>query len=713
MVTSERENQEIGVEQADIDTIARQYLADLLVSLNLPDSDPRVVEANAIIAILEPLGLPASLRAAVLLYPLARDGEIDSRSLLKGPLAELSELIKGLVQLGRFSLPANWQPGEALATQQSEALRKMLLAVVSDARLVLVRIAEQLYRLRLAKAAPRAEQKRIAVETREIYAALANRLGVWQLKWELEDLSFRYLESDIYKQIAKSLNEKRNEREAFIADVIAQLDAELKRNGVEAEISGRPKHIYSIWRKMQRKGSGLEHLFDIRAVRILVDDVAQCYAALGAVHNLWSYIPGEFDDYIANPKENNYQSLHTAIIGPNGQTVEIQIRTYDMHKHAELGVAAHWRYKEGSVAQAAFDQKIQALRQLLEPSNQDGDLLDQIRDDVFEDRVYAISPKGDVVEMPAEATPLDFAYHVHTMVGHRCRGAKVNGRIVPLTYKVQNGDKIEIITAKEPHPSRDWLSPQLGYLAASRSRTKVRNWFRQRDKDQNRRQGREILEREFSKLNVKDLAAADIAAHMKFKTADAMFVALGAGDITAAGVATAIQNLRQDSPAERLPKRRLKRKQSKASQQVAISGVGDLMCNFARCCRPVPPEPITGYITKGRGVSIHRQDCGNFLGLNAKTPERVIQVDWGSQEDAMYPADLTVAAFDRQGLVRDITAVLADDGVSVESMRTDTDKKSMQAMIELGLSVPGLATLSRVISRLEQLPNVVSVRRKA
>jgi len=383
-----------------------------------------------------------------------------------------------------------------------------------------------------------------------------------------------------------------------------------------------------------------------------------------------------------------------------------------MHHHAELGVAAHWRYKEGGTSTASFDQKIHLLRSLLEPTGHDGDLLEQIRGDIFEDRVYAVSPKGDVVEMPANSTPLDFAYHVHTQVGHRCRGAKVNGRIVPLTYKVQNGDKIEIITGKEPHPSRDWLSPQLGYLAASRSRTKVRNWFRQRDKDQNKRHGREILEREFTKLNTRDLSATDIANQLKFKDGDALYIALGAGDVTAAGVATAIQNLKQASPAERLPRKRNKRKLGKASQQVAVSGVGDLMCNFARCCRPVPPEAITGYITQGRGVTIHRQDCGNFLGLHIKHPERVIEVDWGSQEDAMYPADLTVSAFDRHGLVRDITAVLADDGVSVDGMRTDTDKKTMQAMIDLSLSVPGLATLSRVISRLEQLPNVLSVRRK-
>jgi len=709
MVTSESENRQFAVEQRDSVAAVQHFLTGVAPSADL---EAGVAEGRAIADILEPLGLPAELRAAVMLYPLVRNGVIDGKYLQQSPLANLGDLITGLVQLGRFSLPPDWQPGEALATQQSEALRKMLLAVVSDSRLVLVRIAEQLYRLRLAKTAKPSEQRRIAIETREIYAALANRLGVWQLKWELEDLSFRYLEPEIYKQIAKTLKEKRLEREKFIGQVMTQLAEELQANDIQAEVTGRPKHIYSIWKKMQRKGSGLENIFDIRAVRVMVDDVSQCYAALGVVHNLWSYLPGEFDDYIANPKDNNYQSLHTAIIGPKGQTVEIQIRTYEMHQHSELGVAAHWRYKEGSVAQAAFDQKIQFLRQLLEPSEESGDLLDLIRDDVFEDRVYAVSPKGDVVEMPADATPLDFAYHVHTMVGHRCRGAKVNGRIVPLTYKVKNGDKIEIITGKEAKPSRDWLSPQLGYLAASRSRTKVRSWFRQRDKGQNKRTGREILERELSKLNVRNITSAQIATHMKFTDADAMCVALGAGDITCASVASAIHHLRHDEQEDRLPRRRQARKHGKASDQIAVSGVGDLLCNFARCCRPVPPEPIGGYITQGRGVSIHRQDCGNFLSLNTRQPERVIEVDWGGDDDAMYPADLKLIAYDRQGLLRDVTSVLADDGVSVDNIHLDTDKKHLQAIMELGLSVPGLATLSRVISRLEQLPNVVSVRRK-
>ena len=341
---------------------------------------------------------------------------------------------------------------------------------------------------------------------------------------------------------------------------------------------------------MQRKDAPLEQIFDIRAVRILVEDVAECYAALGIVHNLWAYLPGEFDDYIANPKDNDYQSLHTALIGPEGQTIEVQIRSHDMHRHAELGVAAHWRYKEGGSPKMAFERKIRLLRHLLEPAGNDSDLLDQVRGDVFEDRVYAVSPKGDVVEMPAGATPLDFAYHVHTSVGHRCRGAKVNGRIVPLTYQVQNGDKVEIITAKQEQPSRDWLSPQLGYLVATRSRTKVRNWFRQRDKDQNRRQGREMLDRELSRLNVRDLQVERIARHLKLKDAEALCIALGVGDLSTAAVASAVQHLRRDDPTDVIRKRRQRRSSAGKEGGIAISGVGDLLYNFARCCRPVPPE---------------------------------------------------------------------------------------------------------------------------
>lgn len=704
------DHNDAGHSDGVVDTV-RHYIT------NVPASDGLeacIAEGKAIAEIVGQLGLPEEILAAVYVYPLYRDELLSSKSLENNDLKDISRFVIGLQQLNHFSLPEHWQPGEALAVQQSEALRKMLLAVVSDVRLVLVRIADQLYRLREAKNAVVDVRQAMALESREIYAPLASRLGVWQLKWELEDLSFRYLEPDMYAEIARTLKEKRTERVGFIERFQNILDKELAAEGIRAEISGRPKHIYSIYRKMQRKDRGIDSLYDIRAVRLMVDTVGDCYAALGIVHNLWSYIPGEFDDYIANPKDNDYRSLHTAVVGPEGKTVEIQIRTHDMHRHAELGVAAHWRYKEGGGAPAAFDQKITFLRQLLEPAGDGTDLLDQIRDDFFEDRVYAVSPKGDVVELPARATPLDFAYHVHTQVGHRCRGAKVNGRIVPLTYQVQNGDQIEIITGSQAQPSRDWLSPKLGYLAGARARAKVRNWFRHQDRDQHLRQGREVLDRELSRLNVKDVATETIARQLKHKDTDALCVALGAGDLTSAAIATALQHIRGTELPDRIRPRKA-RKKNDSTGAAAVTGVGDLMCNFARCCRPVPPEAIVGYITQGRGVSIHRQDCGNFLGLNQRHPERIVEIGWGQSDSdsAAYPVDLSVHAFDRSGLIRDITSVLADDLANVINLTSRTDKKSMQVLMDLSIEIKDLPTLSTVISKLEQIPNVVSVRRKA
>jgi len=710
MAATEAQNRSNHDERDDIVARVQSYLG------RLPEKDgvnSAIDEGRQIAEIVAPLGLPRQLLAAVHVYPLYRERLLSIKSLENNELKALSRIVIGLEQLHQFALPKHWRPGEALAVKQSEALRKMLLAVVSDVRLVLVRIAEQLFRLRRAKDAPREVQQSLALEAREIYAALANRLGVWQLKWELEDLAFRYLDPETYADIARALKERRVEREGFLDEVQEALKRELGAQGIVATVSGRPKHIYSIWRKMRRKDRGIESLYDIRAVRILVDDVGACYAALGVVHNLWSYIPGEFDDYIANPKENNYKSLHTAVVGPEGKTVEVQIRSHEMHRHAELGVAAHWRYKEGGGAPAAFDQKIRFLRQLLEPADDGADLLDQIREDFFEDRVYAVSPKGDVIELPAGATPLDFAYHVHTQVGHRCRGAKVNGRIVPLTYTVENGDQIEIITGSQARPSRDWLSPKLGYLAGARARAKVRNWFRHQDRDQHQRQGREILDRELSRLNVKDVPADSIAKQLKHKDTDALCVALGAGDLTSASIATALQNLRGTELPARTRSRRTPRKKDSKADSVAVSGVGDLMCNFARCCRPVPPEPIVGYITQGRGVSIHRQDCGNFLGLNQRSPERIVEINWGQHDSGVYPVDLTLHAFDRNGLIRDISSVLADDHANVINLTSHTDKKSMQVIMDISIEISDLPTLSTAITRLEQLPNVVSVRRKA
>ncbi len=711
MALEDQNSQQKGPETEKLLASVTTFLASR--SANSADS-ALIAEGAAIAEILQSIELPPILRHAAALYPLAREGLLSAEELSAQFGDELATIISGLVQLGRFSLPKDWKPGEALATQQSDALRKMLLAVVSDVRLVLIRIAEQLYRLRIAKNLDEGTLQALALETREIYAPLASRLGVWQLKWELEDLAFRFLQPDTYREIARQLKERRQEREIFIDNIKVELQAELVANDIQANVAGRPKHIYSIWRKMQRKGGGLESIFDIRAVRVLVDDVKQCYTVLGIVHSLWPYLPGEFDDYIANPKENLYQSLHTAIIGPGGQILEVQIRTHEMHRHAELGVAAHWRYKEGGPSAPAYDQKIQLLRQLLEPTDKDTDLLERVREDVFEDRVYAISPKGDVVEMPAGATPLDFAYHVHTQVGHRCRGAKINGRIVPLTYQVKNGDKIEIITAKEPSPSRDWLSPQLGYLVSARSKNKVRSWFRLQDKDQNRRHGREIVEREFARLTIKDLTHAQVAHDLKFQDADELYVALGAGDITAAVIATAVQRLRGTLPDKLIPKKRAKpHSDTDNTADISVRGVGDLMCTFARCCRPVPPEQIAGYITLGRGVSIHRQDCGNFLNLLQKHRERVIEVAWGGENNAVYPVDLGILAYDRQGLLKDISGLIADEDLRVTSLATGSDRPSMQVSIDLTIEVTGLESLARVMSRLEQVSNVISVRRRS
>ncbi len=677
-----------------------------------PERDAAIAEGREIAGIIASLGLPADVLAAVRLCAAYRDGILDEKDIKNKDLQDILQIVSELAQLSRFQLPEDWTPGEALAVQQSDALRKMLLAVVSDVRLVLARIAEQLYRLRRAGSIGADARRALAIETREIYAALASRLGVWHLKWELEDLAFRYLEPDTYASVAHALNERREERERFIEDVRQRLAAELERAGIRADVTGRPKHIYSIWRKMQRKNRELEALHDIRAVRILVDDVRDCYGALGVVHNLWSYLPGEFDDYIAHPKENDYRSLHTAVIGPQGKTLEIQIRSHEMHRQAELGIAAHWRYKEGGGPPAAFDEKIRFLRQLLEPANDDSDLLDQIRDEVFEDRVYAVSPKGDVVELPAGATPLDFAYHVHTQVGHRCRGAKVNGRIVPLTYRVQNGDQVEIITASEPQPSRDWLVPRLGYIAGARARAKVRNWFRQQDREQHLKEGREIFERELSRLNVRDLSSDRIARQLKQKDLESVCVLLGAGELTAAAVATAVQQLRGAEVVQ--PARPRRRRQSESpTDGVAVSGVGDLLCNFARCCRPVPPEPVSGYITQGRGVSIHRQDCGNFLGLARRNPERIIEVDWQSSSAAAYPVDLTLIAHDRSGLLRDITMVLADEDANILDLESRTDRATMTTHMAISLEIRDLPALSSAMTRLEKLPNVTSVRRRS
>lgn len=686
-------------------------LARLCADAGQPAAGARCRELAALVA---SLGMEPEIVEAAAICPAVQAGILDLEDVKRrypGPAAgfcaELAQLTDISPELhGRD--PADFGPARA------EGLRRMLLAAVRDVRVVLVRLADVLLSLRDARDSPAEIQRRIAAQCREIYAPLANRLGIWQLKWELEDLSFRFLEPGTYRRIARQLKQRREEREAIIGEMRERLRTELAAAGIEADISGRPKHIYSIWRKMQRKDTELDKIFDVLAVRIFVNDVRDCYAALGIVHNLWSYLPQEFDDYIANPKKNLYQSLHTAVMGPHGQPLEVQIRTHEMHRHAELGVAAHWRYKEGGSGAGAFEQKVRWLRQLLEPSEAEAgdDFVERVREEIMEDRVYAFSPRGDVVDLPAGATPLDFAYSVHTQVGHRCRGARVNGRIVPLGYQIRNGDQVEIITASRPSPSRDWLVPRLGFLASSRNRAKVRAWFRRQDRDQNRKQGRDILERELSRLNLKSLPVADIAEQLKQENADALYVALGTGDLTASAVANAAHQLTAQEP-EPLPVRRRRRRATGGGGDIRVRGVGDLMSNLARCCRPVPPEPILGYITVGRGVSIHRRDCRNLLRLMEQQASRIVEVEWGEDQEARYPVELRIDAWNRDGLLRDISSVLSDEHIGIIGSRSNTDRRSRKASIELSVEVPDLETLSRTLSRLERLPNVISVRRDA
>ena len=605
------------------------------------------------------------LAAAVLAKPAIGLPGITPEKLARLVGSPAAETAQALVRLGELGLPRDWSPTQGLDSRQAETLRKMLLAVVSDPRLVLARLAEQLVGLRHARTLPAEERERLAVETRAVFAPLANRLGVWQLKWELEDLAFRYLDADEYRHIASALNERRADRERYIEELCASLQSELQKAGVDAEVYGRPKHMYSIYRKMQRKQLAFDQLFDVRAVRVVVSSIPQCYAALGVVHGLWPYIPGEFDDYIATPKGNFYRSIHTAVIGPGGKSVEVQIRTREMHEHAELGVAAHWTYKEGGARNATYERKIEWVRKLLEPQDTstdetDRNFLERMRTELFEDRVYALTPKGEVIDLPRGSTPLDFAYQIHTSLGHRCKGAKVNGRIVPLTYTLNNGEVVEIIAGKVESPSRDWLAPEQGYLGSPHSRTKVRAWFRKQE--------------------------------------ETTQTAVAAPPVTEPVAEPAV-----------VVRRRVRR--AVGASPVDIEGVGDLPTTLARCCAPLRPQPISGYVTLGRGVTIHRSDCPSLARMRALKPERVLQVEWASDTAEGLIVQISVNAYDRRGLIRDVTDVLALERLSIEAMTTTTDRDAGTAHVIVTVSVTDLEQLARVLRRLGGVPNVTHARR--
>ena len=622
-----------------------------------------------------------------------------------------------LERLGELHLPADWSAGQGLNAQQAEILRKMLLAVAADPRLVVAHLAEQLVQLRDARELPAPGRQRLALETREILAPLANRLGVWSLKWELEDLSFRYLESEAYHRIARALAERRVDRERYIEQVCALLQRELHKAGVApVAVYGRPKHIYSIWRKMQRKQLAFGQLFDVRAVRIVVESIEDCYAALGVVHALWQYIAGEFDDYIATPKDNDYRSIHTAVIGPDDKSLEVQIRSRDMDQYAELGVAAHWRYKEGGARDHGYERKIEWARSVLDPAHAtqfEGDLIERVRTELFADRIYAMTPRGEVVDLPRGATPLDFAYQVHTALGHRCRGAKIGGRIVPLNQPLANGGVVEIITGKQAAPSRDWLSPELGFLVSAKSRAKVRAWFRRIDESQHRALGRETLERELARVGGGPEMIATLVRELHAESAEDLQRRIGEGDISATALSQALTRLGAAAAAPLTPPRKRPSRTSAPRSPVEIEGVGDLPTTIARCCGPVPPEPIAGYVTLGRGVTIHRARCPNLLRMQSLNSKRVLRVEWNVESDSLLPVRIRVEALDRRGLLRDVSDVMALERLSIDGVNSDTDPDDRIATIVMRTAVRDREQLGRVLQRLSAVPNVLRALRLA
>ena len=686
------------------------------------DAGDWAVEGNCFLAGLEIAQILADLHvgpdclAASILYRAVREDRIDIAELEQDFSEETVRLLRGVLRMAAIS--ALNTPGEApvlgQAHGQKDNIRKMLIAMVDDVRVALIKLAERTSAIRAVKNDSQRRQQ-VAQEVFDVYAPLAHRLGIGHLKWELEDLSFRYLYPEAYRKIARLLDGKRLERDRFINRVRDELGVVLRNAGFSFEVSGRAKHIYSIWRKMQRKGIGFSQVYDIRAVRILVPEVKDCYATLGLVHGLWRNIPHEFDDYVANPKENGYRSLHTAVIGPEGKILEVQIRTQQMHEEAELGVCAHWRYK-GSDAQggmaSTYEEKIAWLRQVLDWHEETGDssaVAEQFSFDVAQDRVYAFTPQGDVVNLANGATPLDFAYHVHTEVGHRCRGAKVNGSIVPLTYTLQTGDRVEVMTSKQGLPKRDWLQPGLGYLKTSRARAKVQHWFKAQARDENIDAGRHLLEREFRRLALTSVDYKRVAAKVQMPTVEDMYAAVGSGEMSSSQVLNAAQGLVGSRPE---PQLRLARSGGTAYRsQVQVQGVGNLLTHMAGCCKPLPGDGITGFITQGRGVSVHRADCARLIKLQEASPERIIDVEWGTEPQARYDVDLAIEAWDRQGLLRDITELFANARVNVLAINTQSNKKSNTATMRVRVEVPNLGSLSKLLERINRLKNVISAMR--
>jgi guanosine-3',5'-bis(diphosphate) 3'-pyrophosphohydrolase len=692
--------------QADLEPVMRAF--DLAVDAHAGQSratgEEYVTHPIATAQVLAELGIdPVAIQAA-LLHDVPEDTEFSLSDVEERFGPEVAQLVDGVTKLSRFSTHSHEQ-------QQAENIRKMLLAMAQDIRVVLIKLADRLHNMRTLSGLPADKQQRIARQTMEIYAPLAERLGIWQMKWELEDLAFKVLEPERYRGLAKLLDTRRKGRETFIDRAIAELLPKLEEAGIDVDLEGRPKHIFSIWKKMQRKGAEFGEIYDVYAIRILVDEVKDCYAALGVVHSIWRPIPGQFDDYIAVPKNNLYQSLHTAVIALDGKPLEIQIRTHQMHQVSEVGIAAHWRYKEGTKSDREYDAKLAWLRQLMDWQRDVSDateFVEGIKLDIFQDQVFVFTPKGDIKDLPAGATPLDFAYRIHTDVGHRTIGAKVNNRLVPLDYRLKNGDIVEIVTTKGEHgPSRDWLN----VVRTSHAREKIRQWFKRKDRDENIVHGREALERELRRLARTSIAAVgldkigEVAKQFTYETVDDFYAAIGYGAVGAQSVVTrlgVVDDHKLALPHVTPPA------QVERTGGVRVKGVGDLLVRFAKCCHPIPGDPITGFITRGKGVTVHLRSCPTVI--NEREVSRLVEVEWESMPTQTYPIAVRIEAYDRTGLLNDITQVVAENKVNILAASVNVSQDHT-AVVQATLQVSSVSQLARVMGRIENLKDVISVQR--
>ncbi len=676
------------------------------------------------VEILSGLNLDTESLCAAFICPLFEYDHISLEYIEEHFSPQIYMLCKGVSQMEAIKALQQTQSSQVSANQ-IDNIRRMLLAMVEDVRAVVIKLAERLCHLRLVKNSDEESRVLAAKETANIYAPLANRLGIGQLKWELEDIAFRYLHPDVYKKIAKQLDEKRLDRERYMVDFVDNVSNQLKESDIKGVVYGRPKHIYSIWKKMQQKSLDFEQLFDVRAVRIVVDELQGCYGALGIVHTGWQHLPKEFDDYVATPKSNGYQSIHTVVIGPEGKAIEVQIRTQQMDDDAELGVAAHWRYKEGSASgkTSGFDEKVSWLRKILqwqEDVSESGELIDELRSQVFEDRIYVFTPSGDVIDLPSGATPLDFAYYIHSNVGHSCIGAKVFGRIVPFTHKLQTGDQVEVLRSKTANPSRDWLNPSLNYIHTPRARAKVQHFFRLLDRDKNIIAGKELLENALAKVQL-SLAKVDLSeATERFNLThnDDLIAGVGAGSIRLLQVVNFLQQLdSKTKPVEEIDPQSLVRQPQQAGTQAAdsngitVSGVGNLLTHMAKCCQPVPGDEISGFITQGRGISVHRLDCEQLANALNQQPEREVDVQWGIDNNQSYQVSINIIGSDRQGLLRDISTIISNERVSIIGLESNTDHAKQSMSMGIKIEISNNEALTRLMTKLNQLDDVIDVKR--